>query len=118
MKFSLKVNKSGNNFSAKRKSQYIIVLGTYAVLKCSRNVSAAENDREKCPLNAICTPEKNCCQSAPVLHGGSEDINGTECKMRKSQAPGFVVSTRGDFIFFKIASIILPVFLIQLQNSD
>lgn len=101
MKFNLKVNKRGNNFSAKRKSQYITVLGTHAVLKYSRNVSAAENGREKCPLNGICTPEKNRCQNAPVFHGGSEDINDTECKMRKGQAPGFVLSNRGDLIFFK-----------------
>lgn len=100
MKFNLKVNKRGNNCSPKRKSQYITVWGTYAVLKYSRNVSAAENDREKCPLNGIYTPEKNRCQSAPVFHAGSVDINDTECKMRKGQAPGFVVSNRGDFIIF------------------
>lgn len=101
MKFNLKVNKRGNNFSAKRKSQCITVLGTYAALKYSRNVSAAENDREKRPLNGICTPEKKRCRSAPVFHGGSEDINDGACRMKKGQAPGFVVSNRGDFIFFK-----------------
>lgn len=58
-----------------------------------------KNNREKCPLNGICTPEENWCQSAPVFHGGSEDISDTECKMRKGQAPGFVVSNRGDFIY-------------------
>jgi len=73
---------------------------------------------EKCLLNGICTAAKNPCQSASVFHGGSEDISDTEYKMRKGQAPGFVVTNRGDFIFVTIASITLPVFCISLQSSE
>lgn len=129
MKFNLKVNKRANNFSAKRKSQYTTVLGTYAALKykCQKYKAKmfpqqSRKRQGKCPQNDICTPEEDCCcLSAPALHGESRDINGTECRMRKGQALGFVVSNRGDFFIFysfKIASIILLVFLIQLQNSD
>lgn len=115
MKFNLKLNKKDNNFSANGRPQYITVVGTRAVLKNSRRFSAAENDRKKCPLSGICTPEKNCCQNAPVFHGGSEDINDAGCTMRKGQAPGFV-SNRGDFTLLKLLLLLVLVFLNSLSN--
>lgn len=59
----------------------------HASLKYSRNVSAADNDRGKCPLNGICTPEKSRCQSAPVFPGGNEDGSGTCVKWGTARLP-------------------------------